>query len=1095
MEGPKLPRPTERRVPAKSASAGWLVASWLATAVFLVAPSVPSLAQSPILADPSFTPGPTHKGRVLITQRPLGSRIAGVRAVLPGDHCGQASCAMIQHTIQSENGGSPPPPDLIHNNILRSTIDHSTGLPRDGNTFEQMRRGLNASAGIPARYGLATVDQLRDLTRTGEPVIVGISDRGRLRHAIVVDHFEPPLRGPEQVHFRDPNGRAGKIPVNAFQRYFLDGRTGGYVLVRDTPATRAAAELRPLRPPPVAANSSGSRPTLGEQLRQSYEEGRSRVSTAVQPLLQGTRSLDRAIWGRVGFGENLPANANLTRQQFNQVASRLPDVNRALDKVFVAAELVQAGSTMTNYLAEVSMCADESIPLAERAEYCRGADEAAGELISQGMRGAVFGVFTQAFPITGAAVGTGLLSYTATRMFLENTEVGQRLDRGFGILADKAIAAGESFSDTVTRLKGGETQDVRDRAQDRRRFQTLVNAVDRGTIQLRPGVTLGDLGTAFAESGIDLVLRLIEPTPLIPATQTPPPQPPLGPGRTEPPPLVATVPAGSKGPCPDGSWPMPTNAGPAYSTDGPLKGDVNADFSPKPLNCREQPAVPQEAPAQQQAAVEPPSPPQSKEPWLDYLPQQRDHCADELKDVVGDLFAQEAQKGVVVDSAFIEANSARLSEEVGRRMEENRRFCEGPQIVDDWPGMLKRSGICAEEAEASKQAEDTRSGLARTGALPAVMAKPNEDAAKAKQDLDACLSNTTRQLANAPSSPGPGGPPAAPTTPEATWTPPAAYVPSADAQRVAAATPDPPPTGAWQPPAGLKLPTNEPSAAVAKEGDGFSTAHIPPAREGHVPATDASPSEAWSPPAKQRQDTDKPIADTKAAFTPPAPYVPPTSSKDHAAAAISDDAESEKKTMSALAREHAAEAKRAEGNCRQQHGNRFIAAVPRGKAFDCSYCGAGYVASGGQCVMTAEQAAAQCRQQYGSSFLHIENAESGYSCRYCEAGFVPIGSECVPTTEMATAQCQQQHGSKFLRVVPSGSNYICEYCLSGSVPRGGQCMSTARRQQHSVARNTQRYVPRKQYYTRRYVPRAPYYAPRGGGGSHRSGGMIRDPAH
>ncbi len=294
--------------------------------------------------------------------------------------------------------------------------------------------------------------------------------------------------------------------------------------------------------------------------------------------MQLAQALDQQLAERIGVTDRLPDGAGATRRQFNDLMGKVNEINDAIGKVADAQQALAVGQSVMEYLATLSMCADGSISDAEANFYCEDAAEQAREMIRTGMMEAGMGLLAQAFPTVAAAIGAFQTGYDGTRWFLENTETGQRFERGFGMMADDTVAAGEAFSDSMRRLLGVRTDEQLRRDADMRRFWSIVNAAERGALPLPSDVAFGDLGAAFATGGIDAVRALIQPRGgLIAGTQPP--------GGGNPP--VRPPPGTPPGTPPPGTPPGPLGTGVTAVTGGPVKAFVPPALDPKNSGCRQ----------------------------------------------------------------------------------------------------------------------------------------------------------------------------------------------------------------------------------------------------------------------------------------------------------------------------------------------------------------------------------------------------------------------------------------------------------------------------------------------------------------------------
>ena len=244
--------------------------------------------------------------------------------------------------------------------------------------------------------------------------------------------------------------------------------------------------------------------------RSSFQEPSlaDRVTGAGRNAVEGIQKTDQALGRALGLGELSP-DASALRSGLNTTAGA------ALTGAAVVGSAAQGygighgvGSGIKDYQK-----ADE---LRERAqaERAAGREQAAQILETQadrfasqgrekltdaGKDTALFGGALAAGALAPTAMGVvgagaaGVATYTETRALLENTETGRQIDRGVENFMDRGMQAGEALTDQVGGLMGYGTKDDRDGAQLTGRQASYVQALDRGTITLRDGVTREDL--------------------------------------------------------------------------------------------------------------------------------------------------------------------------------------------------------------------------------------------------------------------------------------------------------------------------------------------------------------------------------------------------------------------------------------------------------------------------------------------------------------------------------------------------------------------------------------------------------------------------
>lgn len=498
-------------------------------------------------------------------------------------------------------------------------------------------------------------------------------------------------------------------------------------------ASEVAREMRKASPPkaPDPAFRGAVRSAFDSALAQARRP-RGVVEGLNEQIAGRLRPLDDALKAKLGITDPTELK-NATRQQLNQAGERfLHTAGQAFEAGMAGWMAGEATWNAAEIIRHTANGMDSSVPDDIANAHFDAAEEIAHEMIATGTLGAGFGMVMSSMPVLGGMALVALAAYEVNEAAVYVTDHQEEISDSW-----------TRFTNWAGLSEAEKTGNTTDREFARRWFDSIMRGIDSGQIQLREGVAFGDLGTAFvngggptddpfaamaAVRGLLQSNRFVGPVrerPRVPGA--PPPGPPLGPGTTAPPPVVATVPQGSRGPCPDGSWPIPTTGGPAYSTDGPLKGDVMADFSPKPLNC----------PPSKQAA-----PPSDKKWYGDVNERLEGFCDEKARRVkqAKDKLAEFKQaKGARADVVVLKA----ASDAVAVVQADYDKAC-GPIRVPPPAMDAAPAGICVSEAASVQQANDSLGALLRTqGAKPSAAAlKTATDARqKANDEFDECLRN------------------------------------------------------------------------------------------------------------------------------------------------------------------------------------------------------------------------------------------------------------------------------------------------------------------------------------------------------------------
>ena len=195
---------------------------------------------------------------------------------------------------------------------------------------------------------------------------------------------------------------------------------------------------------------------------------------------RGAGALDDAVRGAAGATDDLSRIARLKNGLKTAGAVAL----EGLGALGVAAELYTAKQQATTYLEAIDRALDPSLSDEEANAAFAKAQQAAEALAEAGTLGALM----EAYPPLAAAMGTWVLTRHGGEWVLANTETGQAINRTATDVMDVGIQVAESARDRLTALLGGETQKMRDEAQQTDLCIAYTRALARGEIVPRPGL-------------------------------------------------------------------------------------------------------------------------------------------------------------------------------------------------------------------------------------------------------------------------------------------------------------------------------------------------------------------------------------------------------------------------------------------------------------------------------------------------------------------------------------------------------------------------------------------------------------------------------
>jgi hypothetical protein len=266
-----------------------------------------------------------------------------------------------------------------------------------------------------------------------------------------------------------------------------------------------------------------------QQLANGAQQASQTPGAESNPMVDVSRQVDQAIAESFGLSNDL-TGLSLTRQQMNELAQKLPDINGLLNFGFTANEAIEFGSTLGKYLGNYALAMDPSVPDAVADQHFAAMDALARQMIASGIFGSAFASFMEAFPTAGAVIGSYMASYNGTRWVLENTRGGQIIDRTVGRGFDALLNSRDALVDSLQGLTGGESRSARDAKLGQKYIEIYKSSLDKGRIRLRKGVPFQRIVDAvYQGTDIPTINRtLLEPAgPSIPnRTPTAEPKPP-----------------------------------------------------------------------------------------------------------------------------------------------------------------------------------------------------------------------------------------------------------------------------------------------------------------------------------------------------------------------------------------------------------------------------------------------------------------------------------------------------------------------------------------------------------------------------------------
>ena len=253
----------------------------------------------------------------------------------------------------------------------------------------------------------------------------------------------------------------------------------------------------------VEANDEAQRQSSSPSAGDSKSAGES------NPVFERTQQWDKMAREALGIGDDL-SKMGPTRRQFNIIAQKwMPKIGGALDIIFAAKEVGEAGAQFKAYLSHIAAANDPAVSDAIAQQHYWAAQKISIDLMEKGAWGATLGIVMKAFPTVGIAAGTALISYQGGRFVLQSTRTGQFLDRTAGGTFDVALEAGDTLVDKMRGWLGGESREMRAAADRQRLLESYRRALQEGRIALRKGWNFEDLEAFVNADDIETIHDLV----------------------------------------------------------------------------------------------------------------------------------------------------------------------------------------------------------------------------------------------------------------------------------------------------------------------------------------------------------------------------------------------------------------------------------------------------------------------------------------------------------------------------------------------------------------------------------------------------------
>ncbi|MBU4461254.1 MAG: hypothetical protein KJ579_11845, partial [Verrucomicrobia bacterium] len=279
-------------------------------------------------------------------------------------------------------------------------------------------------------------------------------------------------------------------PEQARQKLAAMGETVESITRKSAGLVEAAQVLKP----PTQSNAS------------LLNGGKSSFATPPEPNFeQKVGAAGEQIFQAMGGGA-LPPGASTLRQGINSAGGTIVKGAGALG---VAHMAVTTGKDALEYKQLYDKLNDPNTTDAEANQIAARMDQIArGTAVGMSVGAAVASV-----PLVGQAAMVGGGAYVGTRYVIDNTKAGQAVDRAALGAIDAGMQGGEWAGEKLTGLAGGTTKLQLDQQQIAGLQSSYQQALARGDIRLKDGMTEAEVMAAIRRDGPHAAAGLVEPTP------------------------------------------------------------------------------------------------------------------------------------------------------------------------------------------------------------------------------------------------------------------------------------------------------------------------------------------------------------------------------------------------------------------------------------------------------------------------------------------------------------------------------------------------------------------------------------------------------
>lgn len=194
--------------------------------------------------------------------------------------------------------------------------------------------------------------------------------------------------------------------------------------------------------------------------------------------------MDNMLKNALSVSDDVRGMSSL-RRSLNEFAGKSLKIVEKLGKLGDAMMIKDALVGMHTYWTSIQKALDPKLSDAEANQLFTQAEEAAKSMAESGGMGVLFA----RVPTLGAMYGAWTLGYTGTRFILENTELGQWIDRQKDAYGDRMLAAYDSAAQSLQEILGI-TQPPQTRREQLLDYeQRFIKALKEGRVKLPDGVT------------------------------------------------------------------------------------------------------------------------------------------------------------------------------------------------------------------------------------------------------------------------------------------------------------------------------------------------------------------------------------------------------------------------------------------------------------------------------------------------------------------------------------------------------------------------------------------------------------------------------